>query len=48
MQKIVPMRADLTPVEWQKPRNDDLVDELAERHRLKGAIERYRESLEGA
>ncbi len=48
MQKIVPMRADLEPVEWRKPRDDDLVDELGERHKLKGAIERYRGSFERA
>jgi 5'-3' exonuclease len=42
MQRIVPMRADLEVTEWHPDPDPAVVDQLAERHRLKGAVERFR------
>jgi 5'-3' exonuclease len=48
MQRIVPMRADLAPVEWRPEPDYDLADELAARHRLTGAVARFRAALGGS
>ncbi len=45
MRQIVPMRADLKATEWHPDRDDQVVDDLAERHRLKGAVKRFRDAL---
>jgi 5'-3' exonuclease len=42
MQQVVPMRGDLEVTEWHPDPDPELVDRLAERHRLKGPVERFR------
>ena len=45
MQQVVPMRTDIEVTEWRHDPDPALVDELAERHRLKGPVERFRAAL---
>jgi 5'-3' exonuclease len=45
MQEVVPMRTDVELSEWRPSPDPALVDELAERHRLKGPVDRLRAAL---
>lgn len=48
MQQVVPIRTDLELRAWRRDPNPDRLEELADRHRLKGPISRLEQALEAS
>jgi 5'-3' exonuclease len=48
MQQVVPIRTDVEVIITREARDDQRLDELAERHRLTGPVRRLRQALESA
>ncbi len=47
MREVVPIRTSAQVTTWEKPRDDERADELAERHSLLGPVRRFRAALAG-
>lgn len=48
MQQVVPIKTDLDLKTWAAERDDDRLEEMGERHALKGPVRRLRQALDGS